>query len=403
MSPQEPTELASALIDVAVAKAIRLSLYFADLEGQFAFLAPDHAPAVEEGLLRLMPLAGGIPRAWCDRVDHFPNALWDIDRMLADGALELDLIIAEMSGALSDQQFGYGPMIGYTASALASGAAAVAVVRTGAFTARDAPKVPRSRFDVIIAAPVRPAMPTVSIVLTEAQHRIGRNVAALIRDGATLQLGIGSLPEAIIDALTDKRDLGIHSAIITPGLRRLLHDGVVTGRKKSLDPGRIVATGVLGQLARSGDLFDTELSLRPISETHDPSRLAAQERFWAINSALDVDLSGQANAEYIRGRRLFSGGGQGDFVRAGHLSKGGGSVIALPSCTAKGQSRIIAALPPGQRATSSAQDVDFVVTEFGCANLRGRTIRERAAALVAIAHPEHRVGLQAAAGAVLHS
>lgn len=403
MSPQEPTELAAALIDAAMASRIRLSLYFADLEGRFAFLAPEHARAVDEGLLRLIPLAGGIPRAWHDKVDHFPNALWDIDRMLADGRIGLDLIVAEMSGAVSDEEFGYGPMIGYTASALASSAAAVAILRADSFTVKDAPGVSHGRFDAVIAAPARPAAPTVPVVLTEVQHQISRHVAALIEDGATLQLGIGSLPDAIMDALADKRDLGIHSGVIMPSLERRLHDGVVTGRRKSLDPGRIVATGILGKLSGSEGLLRTGLSLRPISKTHDPSLLAAHEGLWTINSALDIDLSGQVNAEYIRGQRLFSGGGQSDFVRAGHLSKGGGSVIALPSCTAKGQSRIIAAMPPGQRATSSAQDVDFVITEFGCADLRGKTMRERAVALVAVAHPEHRCGLQAAAEAAFHS
>ncbi len=400
MSPQEPTELAAALIDAAIASGTRLSLYFADLAGRFAFLRTDHFRAVKEGMLRLVPLAGGIARDWHGKVDHFPNALWDIDGMLADGRIGLDLVIAEMSGRKTDAELGYGSMVGYTASALASGATAVAVLRSGGFVFHDAPKVPKGRFAAVLTAPPRTDPAAVAAHPTDVQRLIGRNIAALVPDGATLQLGMGSLPEAILAALSDKRDLGFHSGIVTSGISGLLQTGAMTGARKSLDPGRVVATGLLGPAGPAADLLAAAVSLRPISDTHAPRRLAAQERLWAINSALDVDLGGQANAEYIQGRRLISGGGQSDFVRAGHLSKGGGSVIALPSCTGGGQSRIIAALPAGQPATSAAQDVDFVVTEFGCADLRGRTMRERAAALAAIAHPQHREALQAAAARV---
>lgn len=397
MSPQQPTELAGALIDAAIAGDTRLTLYFADLDGRFAFLQPDHARAIDEGMLRLVPLAGGIAPAWHDRVDHFPNALWDLDRMLADGRIPLDLVIAEMSGRTTDAEFGFGSMIGYTASALASDAPAVAVLRSNGVVCDDAPKISKDRFAAVLTAPTRaePAPPAARS--SEAQRLIGHQIAALVPDGATLQLGIGSLAEAILTALSDKRDLGIHSGIVSPGIGPLLRCGAITGKRKSLDPGRVVATGLLGQAGSAADLLAAALSLRPISDTHAPWRLAAQESLWTINSALDVDLSGQVNAEYIQGRRLVSGGGQSDFVRAGHLSKAGGSVIALPSCTGKGESRIVAALPAGQRATTASQDVDFVVTEFGCADLRGRTMRERAVALVAIAHPQHRKTLQAAA------
>jgi acyl-CoA hydrolase len=136
------------------------------------------------------------------------------------------------------------------------------------------------------------------------------------------------------------------------------------------------------------------VTLRPLSQTHNPTTLARQRQLWAINSALEVDLSGQVNAEYVDGHRIASSGGQSDFVRAARLSEGGASVIALPSRTGKRLSRIVARLPERHRATSAAQDIDYVVTEFGAACLRSRTVRERAEALIGVAHPEVRDSLR---------
>ncbi len=395
MGPSQPTSIMAALVDASLAADVALTLIFADLTGVFAFLRPEHLAAARNGRLRLLPLAGTIPRLWAGNVDFLPNALWDADRMIAGGQLKLDLILMEVAEGGSPDELSYGDMIGYMAAALETHATAVAVTRPGAPHVTDAPVIALKRFDRVIRGEPWERRLGAPAPLSDQQREIGRRVASLIPDEATLQLGLGSLPEAILQELDGKRDLGIHSGIVTPTIQRLVESGVISGKSKSLDTGKIVATGLVGGEHSDHAPIRDVLSLRPLSETHDPRRLALQERLWTINSALEVDLTGQANAEYIQRQRLVSGGGQGDFVRAGHISPGGASVIALPSRTSKGDSRIVGALPHGHRPTSAAQDIDFVVTEFGSADLRGRSMRERAAALIAIAHPDDRDALMA--------
>lgn len=395
MGPSQPTSLMTTLVDASLAADVPLTLIFADLTGAFAFLSPEHLAAARSGRLQLLPLAGAIPRFWAGNVDFLPNALWDADRMIAGGQLKLDLILMEAAEGTSPDELSYGDMIGYMAAALDTNATAVAVTRPGTPHVADAPTMALKRFDRVIRGEPRERRQGAPTSLSAQQREIGRRVASLIPDEATLQLGLGALQEAILLELDDKRDLGIHSGIVTPTIQRLVESGVINGKAKSLDAGKIVATGLVGGVHPDNAPIRDALSLRPLSETHDPRRLALQERLWALNSALEVDLTGQANAEYIQGQRLVSGGGQGDFVRAGHISPGGASVIALPSRTGKGDSRIVGALPNGHRPTSAAQDIDFIVTEFGSADLRGRSMRERATALIAVAHPDDRDALTA--------
>ncbi|MBS7705482.1 acetyl-CoA hydrolase/transferase C-terminal domain-containing protein [Chelatococcus asaccharovorans] len=394
MSPQQPTELIGALIDVALERDVRITLFVADLDGLYGFLDPGHRGAVERGQLRLVALAGGIPAVWHAHIDHFPIGFWDIDQGLATGNIPIDLVIAEMTGDPNDGSFGFGAMVGYTASALASGASAAAILRPETARFANAPRVPRDRFDALITAP--PQHPTATVVAPPSaiQMRIAAHVAELVPDGATLQLGIGAMAQALAGSLDGKSDLGVHSGIISGALARLVRSGTLSGRRKSADQGLIVATGVIGLQSDEAEDLAERVALRPVSETHDARSLARQDRLWALNSCLEIDLSCRINAEYISGRRVSSGGGQSDFARAAHLSRGGASVIMLPSATAKGQSRIVPSLAAGQRETTAPQDVDFVVTENGSADLRGCTAAERREKLIAIAHPDHRDALR---------
>jgi 4-hydroxybutyrate CoA-transferase len=389
MSPQQPTALIAAVIQAAQHRDVALTLLFADLEGSFAFLDPSCRRGLAEGRLRLVPLAGAISRDWSDASDHFPNSLWDIDRMLRQGELHPDVVLLQAGQGDTPNRLSFGDMVGYTASALAGDAIVVAEV-VPEQGCPDAPTFPLSRADHLLQGPPSTPRRSATVQLSAEQSAIGRHVAALVPDEATLQLGLGSVAEAVLTNLDGKRDLGIHSGIVTPSLGRLIASGVVTGRAKSEDRGRIVATGIYGADTAQANVTRQSVTLRPLSQTHDPATLARQRQLWAINSALEVDLSGQVNAEYVQGRRVASGGGQSDFVRAAHLSEGGASVIALPSRTAKGTSRIVARLPERHSATSAAQDIDYVVTEFGAACLCGRTVRERAEALIGVAHPEVR-------------
>jgi len=224
---------------------------------------------------------------------------------------------------------------------------------------------------------------------------IGRYVAHLVEDGATLQMGIGSIPDAVLAALGDKKDLGIHSEMISDGVLALLKKGALNGRRKTLHPGKIVASFCMG----SRELYaavdrDPRFEFYPSDYVNDPFVIAQNERMVAINSALQIDLTGQVAADSL-GHRFYSGvGGQVDFIRGAARSQGGRSIIALPSSAKSGMiSRITADLHEGTGVVTTRADVDFVVTEYGIASLKGKNIRERAVALIQIAHPKFRRGL----------
>jgi 4-hydroxybutyrate CoA-transferase len=232
-------------------------------------------------------------------------------------------------------------------------------------------------------------------VIGDKEKAIGANVAKLIEDGSTLQMGIGAIPDAVLLFLKDKKDLGIHSEMFSDGLVALAEAGVVTNRKKTINTGKFIVTFLMGT-RKLYDFVDNnpDVMMRPVDYTNDPFIIGQHEKMISINSALQVDMMGQVNAEMI-GRNQFSGvGGQLDFVRGASRSKGGKSIIALPSTASGGKvSRIVCELDRGSAVTTSRNDVHFIVTEYGAAELRGKSIRDRARALIAIAHPEFRDSL----------
>ncbi len=224
------------------------------------------------------------------------------------------------------------------------------------------------------------------------ESAIGQHCADLINDGDTLQLGIGAIPDAVLRFLGDKKDLGLHSEIISDGAVGLIRAGVASGRRKTLHRGKAVVTFLVG----SRVLYDfvdgnPDILMLPVDYVNDPNVIAQNDNMVSINSCLEVDFTGQVNAESV-GPRQFSGvGGQVDFIRGAKMSRGGRSIIAMPSTAAGGKvSRIVPALASGAIVTTSRCDVDHIVTEWGVASLRGRTLRQRAEALVAIAHPDFR-------------
>jgi acyl-CoA hydrolase/GNAT superfamily N-acetyltransferase len=231
--------------------------------------------------------------------------------------------------------------------------------------------------------------------MTAAALWIGRYVAQLIENGSTLQIGLGAVPNSVLAALSEKKDLGIHSELITDALLPLIARGVVTGKRKSLHRERIVTSFCLGtkKLYDAVDR-DQRFEFHPIDYVNDPAIIARNERMVAINSALQIDLTGQVAADSLGGRFYSGSGGQADFMRGAARAPGGKSIVALPA-TAKGGalSRIVANLSPGTGVVSTRADVDFVVTEYGIASLKGKTIRERAVALIQVAHPSFRKGL----------
>ena len=228
--------------------------------------------------------------------------------------------------------------------------------------------------------------------LTDCARAIGRHVASLVRDGDTLQLGIGAIPNAVLDALCGHRDLGIHTEMFSDGVVNLVNSGVITNAKKTLHRGKLVTSFVMGSTALYSFVNDNpSLEMRPSHYVNDPFVIAKNDNMVAVNSALSVDLTGQVCADSI-GSMFYSGvGGQVDFGRGAARSENGRPIIALPSTAKNGLiSRIVADLSPGAGVTTSRNDVHFVVTEFGVAHLYGKTMRERVHALIATAHPAFR-------------
>lgn len=230
----------------------------------------------------------------------------------------------------------------------------------------------------------------------EVYRKIGENVASLVEDGSTLQLGIGRIPDATVKFLGDKKHLGIHSEMISDGIIPLMETGVITNMRKTLLPGKVVTSFVLG----SQVLFDyidnnPALEFRPTQFTNDPFTISRNRKMVAINSAIEVDLTGQVCADSM-GYRFYSGfGGQVDFLRGAAKSDGGKPIIALPSTAKNGMiSRITTRLQEGAGVTTSKGDVHYVITEYGIVNLHGRTIRQRAELLIGIAHPSFRQELE---------
>lgn len=230
----------------------------------------------------------------------------------------------------------------------------------------------------------------------DVEREIGERIASLVPDGATLQLGIGAIPDAALLSLGNKKDLGIHSEMFSDGVVALAEAGVVTNRRKTINTGKFIVTFLMGTQKLYRFVHNNPaVELHPVDYVNDPCIIGQHDNMVSINSALQVDLSGQVNAEMI-GDVQFSGvGGQVDFVRGAGRSKGGKSIIALPSTAAKGTvSRIVRRLETGTAVSTTRNDIHYVVTEFGIADLRGKTLQQRAEALTALAHPKFRDALR---------
>lgn len=226
---------------------------------------------------------------------------------------------------------------------------------------------------------------------TEIEKRIGDYVASLIEDRSTLQLGVGTIPNAVLSRLTNHKDIGVHSEMFSDGVIDLILSDVINGNYKAVDRGRALATFVMGS-KRLYDYVDDNpfIEMRPSDYVNDVSIIRQNPKMVAINSAIEVDLTGQVCADSIS-TKIYSGvGGQMDFIRGASLSEGGKAIIALPSVTKKGISRIVPSLKPGAGVVTTRAHVHYVITEYGIANLYGKTINQRVKELVNIAHPDHR-------------
>ena len=338
------------------------------------FIGPNVREAVAEG-----------------RADFTPVFLSEVPRLFRRGKMPIDVALIQVSPPDEHGYCSYGVSVDVTKSAAESARHVVAEVN---------PNMPRTLGDCFIhinnihelVPSDQPILEAPAAQIDDIAQQIGQHIAELIQDGSTLQLGIGTIPDAVLSCLGDKKDLGIHSEMISDGVIDLVEKGVINGSKKKIHTGKLVASFAIGT-RRLYDFIDNNpmCEFHPSEFTNDPFRIAQNDRVVAINSALQVDLTGQVCADSL-GTYFYSGiGGQVDFIRGASRSHQGRPIIALPSTAAGGKvSRITPTLTPGAGVVTSRGDVHYVVTEYGIADLHGKTIRERAMALIHIAHPDHR-------------
>ena len=336
------------------------------------------------------------------RVDFVPCQLRAVADLLGEG-LDLDLAILSVSAprgggpAKDAADFGAGLNCDFVDVVVDCARQVVAEVNVALPDPPDGPRIEARAID--FAVPVsRPPDPFPLPEPDETARAIARNVAGLVRDGDTIQTGIGSIPYAVLGALGEKNDLGLHSGILDDGVMELVERGVITGARKTIDRGRHVTAYAMGTPVLYNWLGErADVRFRPVNYTHGAGTLARIDRFVSINSALEIDLGGQVNAEMIRGTQVTGTGGSVDFMRGAAGSRGGRSIVALGATAARGKvSRIVPRLGEGNAPTALRTDVDYVVTEHGVADLRFRPERARAAALAQIAAPEFRDELRAA-------
>ncbi|HLB46857.1 MAG TPA: acetyl-CoA hydrolase/transferase C-terminal domain-containing protein [Anaerolineales bacterium] len=335
------------------------------------------------------------------RADFTPCFLSEISELFRSGALPLDAALIQVSPPDEHGFCSFGVEVGITKTAAQSAKLVMAEIN---------PRMPRtlgdsfihiSKLNVIVQ--VDYPLPEVNMASTdEVTERIADNVASLIPDYATLQTGIGAIPDAVLRRLTNHKDLGVHTELFSDGVIDLFQRGVITGEKKTLHPGKIVAGFILGTQRLYDFVNDNPIvELHPSEYVNDPFIIAQNDRMVAINSAIEVDLTGQVCADSI-GPRFYSGvGGQVDFIYGASRAKDGVPIIALPSALAKKDgaklSKIVPMLKQGAGVVTTRSHVHFVVTEHGVANLYGKTIAQRAKALVNVAAPEFREELEKAA------
>lgn len=332
------------------------------------------------------------------RADFMPVFLSELPTLIKRGRIPVDVALIQVSPPDAHGFVSLGVSVDIVRAAVDTAELVLAEVN---------PHMPRTLGDSFlhvsrIAALVEVDDPLPELLPCEPDavaQAIAAHVADLVPDGATLQTGIGRIPTAVLGALTDKRDLGVHTEMFSDAVVDLVERGVITGRYKSLLPGKLVTSFVMGSRRLYDWVHDNPLvELRGSEFTNDPATIARNQRMVSINGALAVDLTGQVAADTLHGR-FFSGiGGQVDFIRGAAASPGGKSIIALPATAKRGQaSRIVPVFDEGTGVVTSRGDVRYVVTEYGVADLWGRSIRARAESLIAIAHPDFRDELRAAA------
>jgi len=324
------------------------------------------------------------------QANFIPVFLSEIPRLFTSGALPIDFALISVSPPDEHGYCSLGPSIDVSLAAAVSAKKVIAQVNDS---------IPRTHGDGLIhvgkidyLVKHNEPIPELAVAdLNAAEITIGKNIAELVEDGATLQMGIGNIPNAVLASLSNHKDLGIHTEMFSDGVLPLVQKGVITGEKKKNHPGKIISSFVMGSRLVYDFIDDNPLVNMLSSEYVNNTRIICKNpKVTAINSAIEVDLTGQVCADSI-GHRIYSGvGGQMDFIRGASLSEGGKPIIALGSTTTHGASKIVPTLKAGAGVVTTRAHVHYIVTEFGVANLYGKTLAERAKMLIDISHPDHR-------------
>lgn len=324
------------------------------------------------------------------RASYIPVFLSEIPLLFEQGLISLDWALFQISPFDQHGHATLGPSVDISLMALHT--AKKVVVQMNKYVPRVLGDAVISERDIDFAIALDRDLPqSPSEEISEVGKRIGAHVANLVQDGATLQMGIGEIPNAVLQNLTHHKDLGVHTEMFSDGLIPLIQKGVISNRYKKIHPYKVVSSFAVGSTALYEFLNDNPLMQFMGSEfVNDPRIILKNPKVCAINSALEVDLTGQVCADSI-GPKIYSGvGGQVDFLRGAALSPGGRAIIALPSRTGKGQSKIVSSLRPGAGVVSTRAHIQYVATEWGVADLRAKSIKQRIQALIEIAHPEDR-------------
>lgn len=357
--------------------------------------APYCQPGMEKHFRHNALFVGGSTRKAVEegRADYTPCFFHEAPKFFREGVLPVDVVFLQLSEPDENGNCSYGISCDYTQPAAEAAKLVIAQInKEMPYTYGNGINLDDIDYIVLKDEPLLELQPP---KIGETEKKIGGYVASLINDGDTLQLGIGAIPDAVLSFLGEKKDLGIHSEMFSDGVVDLANKGVVTNAKKTIDQGKFVSCFLMG----TKKLYDfvnnnPDVEIKPVDYTNDPFVVSKIDNIISINSAMQVDLMGQANAEMI-GYKQFSGvGGQVDFVRGASRAKGGKAIIAMPSTAAHGKiSKIVPLLDTGAAVTTSRNDIDYVVTEFGIAALKAKTLKQRAKALINIAHPDFRPGL----------
>lgn len=329
--------------------------------------------------------------------DYIPVFLQETQRLIRQGYLKVNVAMIQVS---TPDKFGYvslGTSVDATLAAVENADTVIAIVNPNVprafgdamFHMNDIDLFVEDNSELVVAAPGP---------ISDTDRKIGRYVAELVEDGATLQMGIGAIPNAVLSMLGNHKDLGVHSEMFADGILPLVEKGVVNGKNKAIDKGKMVATFLMGTKKLYDFVHDNPgVAMQDVEYTNRVSIIAKNPKVTAINSALQIDITGQVCADSI-GIVHYSGvGGQIDFLRGASLSEGGKPIIAMPSITNKGISKIAPILTPGAGVVSTRANIHWLVTEYGAVNLYGRTLQDRAKLIISISHPDHQELLDKAA------